>query len=147
MHDFHHFWHNKMYGFIISGQAISNEYKIPLVIIIKLLQLYINLAHCGPTLLDRGGGHKDLQLSKLLNALKQVFKGGQNVFVFSNDDFRKIFDQDIKGFKFNKKHFQNFSFFRPVNEKRRKLVGFQDFFDFFSYMVNKYPLILYVVQH
>ena len=39
------------------------------------------------------GGPKDPQLSKLLNALKWVFKSDQNVFDVSSDDFRKIFDQ------------------------------------------------------
>ena len=39
------------------------------------------------------GCPKDPQLSKSLNALKKVFKSGQNVLDFSNDDFRKIFDQ------------------------------------------------------
>ena len=39
------------------------------------------------------GGQKDPQLSKSLNALKLVFKSGQNVFDFSNDDLGKIFDQ------------------------------------------------------
>ena len=34
------------------------------------------------------------------------------------------FDRDIR---FEKKHSQKFSFFRPVNEKRRKSAGFQDF--------------------
>ena len=39
------------------------------------------------------GGLKDPQLSKSLNALKQVLKSGKNVFDISNDDFREIFDQ------------------------------------------------------
>ena len=36
------------------------------------------------------------------------------------------------GFKFQEIHSQCFSFFRPVNEKRRKSAGFQDFFEFSS---------------
>ena len=34
---------------------------------------------------------------------------------------------------------------RPI--KRRKSASFQDFVEIFFYMVNNYPLILYVVQH
>ena len=45
----------------------------------------LNLTFCHP-----GGGPKGPQLSKSLNILKYVFKSGQNVFDFVNDDFRKI---------------------------------------------------------
>ena len=42
-----------------------------------------------------GGGPKDPQLSKSLNALKQVFKSGWNVFDFSNNYFKKILNQEF----------------------------------------------------
>ena len=57
------------------------------------------------------------------------------------------FDRDIRVLGKKKKYFQKISFFRPANEKCRKSAGFQDFSDFFPYMVSKYPLGLYVVQH
>ena len=40
-----------------------------------------------------GGGPKDPQLSKLLNALKWVHKNGWNVFDFSYIDLKKISNQ------------------------------------------------------
>ena len=54
------------------------------------------------------------------------------------------FDRD-KMVLSKKKYFQKSSFFRPVNEKRRKSAGFKDFSEIFFYMVSYYPLILYVV--
>ena len=57
------------------------------------------------------------------------------------------FDREIRVLSEKKKKFQNISFFRPANEKRRKSAGFQDFSEIFFYMVSYYPLILYVVYH
>ena len=45
--------------------------------------------------LSPGGDPKDPQLSKAMKYLEQVFKSGQNMFDFSYDDFRKIFDQQF----------------------------------------------------
>ena len=47
----------------------------------------------GLTLCALGGGPKDPQLSKSLNALKWVHKNGWNVFDFSYIDLKKISNQ------------------------------------------------------
>ena len=56
------------------------------------------------------------------------------------------FDRDIRCLSLKKK-FQTILFLRSVDQKSRESSGFQDFFQFFFYMVSNYPLILYVVQH
>ena len=57
------------------------------------------------------------------------------------------FDRDIRVLSQKKNIFKKISFVRPANEKRRKSASFQDFSEFFFYIVSYYPLILYVGQH